>query len=172
MFLSSCLLLFGILFSCGNAISNQDISYNTLQNVSISPINLWTCTDCVPEVLPKTVVASPNYSWGVILVCGACSTSRMVCKECKWVRAHFISAADFLGHHRHKHHNTLTQCATVGTMVQPPCPPQDCYRCSCLIWVVVLRQCLIVHFLLQWFQLPTLHCRILLCAVHAMYPMP
>jgi len=84
------------------------VSFIVLQEMlGMSPVSLWTCPSCIPEVLPKCVVASPHYSWAVVLVCGVCGTTWMVCKECRRARVRFTSAADALGHHRHKHRIVL-----------------------------------------------------------------
>jgi hypothetical protein len=80
------------------------MSYDDLkQFLGVSRLSLWSCPSCGPSFLPTSVAPSPHYSWGVVLLCGICDSSWLVCKECCNVRVRFITASDCLSPHHHKH---------------------------------------------------------------------
>lgn len=71
--------------------------------LGLSRINLWSCPDCVPDILASAIAPSPHYPWGVVLLCGVCGCCWVVCKECPNVKRCFRTPADMLSHHRLKH---------------------------------------------------------------------
>jgi transcription elongation factor Elf1 len=98
---------------------HQAYSYHSLQSLlSVSPIKFYTCPVCVHEVLPTSVTLSPHHYWGVVLCCGLCNSSWMLCKYCTRIWSHFIDAADSLFHHHRKHRSSLAQ-GTVCAVQSP-----------------------------------------------------
>jgi hypothetical protein len=99
---------------------NFFLSYEHLQKyLGVSRLTLWSCPCCGPSVRPCHVAASPHYSWGVVLFCGLCNTSWLVCKECPNVRTRFINATETLAHHQRKHSSYNSevgakQCGSTG----------------------------------------------------------
>jgi hypothetical protein len=71
-----------------NVSSTENVmSYDDLkQFLGLSRRSLWSCPSCGPSFLPTRFAPSPHYSWGVVLLCGICNSSWMVCKECCNVR--------------------------------------------------------------------------------------
>jgi hypothetical protein len=98
------------MFRMSSSSSDGFLSYEYLEQfLGVSRLSLWPCPHCVPSVLPASVAASPDYSWGVVLCCGLCNCSWVVCHECSNTRTHFITSADCLRHHRHKHRNAISK---------------------------------------------------------------
>jgi len=90
--------------------TNNCLSYAYLQSfLGVSRLSLWSCPSCGPSFLPSSIAPSPHYAWGVVLLCGFCNSSWLVCRECPNVRSRFISGADCLGHHRRKHRHDLSK---------------------------------------------------------------
>jgi hypothetical protein len=90
--------------------TNNCLSFANLQSfLGVSRLSLWSCPSCGPSFLPSSIAPSPHYAWGVVLLCGFCNSSWLVCRECPNVRSRFISGADCLGHHRRKHRHDLSK---------------------------------------------------------------
>ena len=85
-------------------------SYESLQPyLGVSQINLWHCPNCTHRQLPSSVSSSPDFCWGVVLTCGVCCCSWLVCTECSNVKSPFLTPMEGTKHNRRKHRNGKVQ---------------------------------------------------------------